>query len=269
MRSFCKKIWGSWSISNQRPQLEKKIVDAFVDAFTAIPSTGSSRGYSGYNSLKELLDFFMKYSKGDDMISYFKQKDVAPKISRKVIELAVETMSRACASHQFDMERLMLLNSLIDAQDSPLLRVMGVDLEEKFWEVLKKAIQRDMPQMTQFTTATYMKQQIDLYKFYMKLVDNFAPDHSTDATRMFGNYTGSGAGSTGGGRSYDRPGAMSATEALKILGLSPGATLPQIKKAHRRLARELHPDLNPNIDQAGKEKFYRVTDAYKSLTATK
>jgi molecular chaperone DnaJ len=47
------------------------------------------------------------------------------------------------------------------------------------------------------------------------------------------------------------------------LGLSRGATSDEIKKAYRRLARELHPDVNP--DPETQEKFKEVTAAYEVL----
>lgn len=48
------------------------------------------------------------------------------------------------------------------------------------------------------------------------------------------------------------------------LGVAPGASLDEIKKAYRRLARELHPDVNP--DPATQEKFKEVTHAYDVLS---
>jgi len=49
-----------------------------------------------------------------------------------------------------------------------------------------------------------------------------------------------------------------------ILGVSENATLTEIKKAYRILARKFHPDMNPAEDAA--EQFIRVTEAYEILT---
>lgn len=50
----------------------------------------------------------------------------------------------------------------------------------------------------------------------------------------------------------------------EVLGVSRDATPDQIKKAYRRLARELHPDVNPGGDAS--ERFKLVTHAYDVLS---
>ncbi|MDN5918823.1 MAG: molecular chaperone DnaJ [Pseudonocardia sp.] len=49
-----------------------------------------------------------------------------------------------------------------------------------------------------------------------------------------------------------------------ILGIESGAGPDEIKRAYRRLARELHPDVNP--DPASQERFREVSTAYEVLT---
>ena len=49
-----------------------------------------------------------------------------------------------------------------------------------------------------------------------------------------------------------------------ILGVSRDADADEIKRAYRRLARELHPDVNP--DPGAQERFRDVSDAYEVLT---
>jgi curved DNA-binding protein CbpA len=49
-----------------------------------------------------------------------------------------------------------------------------------------------------------------------------------------------------------------------LLGVEPGATTEQIKKAYRTLAKQYHPDVNNSPDAA--EKFREITEAYDTLT---
>lgn len=57
---------------------------------------------------------------------------------------------------------------------------------------------------------------------------------------------------------------MNIADSYRLLGLRTGATHEDIKAAYRRLARQLHPDLNPNDDRA-QERFIRITEAYQFL----
>lgn len=50
----------------------------------------------------------------------------------------------------------------------------------------------------------------------------------------------------------------------EVLGVSRTASTDEIKKAYRKLARELHPDVNP--DPSASEKFKLVTHAYEVLS---
>lgn len=50
-----------------------------------------------------------------------------------------------------------------------------------------------------------------------------------------------------------------------VLGLAPGATLADVKRAYRRLARRYHPDINPG-DDAAAAIFRRVAEAYEILS---
>src|SRR5450631_2520918 len=58
---------------------------------------------------------------------------------------------------------------------------------------------------------------------------------------------------------------MAYADYYKILGISKTATEEDIKKAYRKLARKLHPDLNPNDKEAGK-KFQQINEANEVLS---
>ncbi|SFC48759.1 J domain-containing protein [Butyrivibrio sp. YAB3001] len=51
----------------------------------------------------------------------------------------------------------------------------------------------------------------------------------------------------------------------KVLGVNPGASEEEIKKAHRRLAKKYHPDLNPG-DASAAERMNEINAAYDILT---
>jgi hypothetical protein len=53
-----------------------------------------------------------------------------------------------------------------------------------------------------------------------------------------------------------------------LLGVEPDATLAQIKKAYRKLARQHHPDTNPGDPQAA-ARFRQITEAYDTLADPK
>jgi molecular chaperone DnaJ len=55
-----------------------------------------------------------------------------------------------------------------------------------------------------------------------------------------------------------------ATDYYAVLGLPRGASDSDIKRAYRRLARDLHPDVNP--EPGAKERFQEVNRAYQALT---
>ena len=49
-----------------------------------------------------------------------------------------------------------------------------------------------------------------------------------------------------------------------VLGLEPGASVADIKRAYRRLARRYHPGINPG-DRAAEALFRRISEAYETL----
>jgi len=58
---------------------------------------------------------------------------------------------------------------------------------------------------------------------------------------------------------------MSQFDYYQILGVSPGASSEEIKRAYRKLALETHPDRNPN-DAKAEERFKRISEAYGVLS---
>src|SRR5689334_156076 len=50
----------------------------------------------------------------------------------------------------------------------------------------------------------------------------------------------------------------------ELLGLPRGATVIEIKRSYRRLARKYHPDINPG-DNTAEARFREITRAYETL----
>jgi len=57
---------------------------------------------------------------------------------------------------------------------------------------------------------------------------------------------------------------MNLADYYRLLELKSGATREEIKTSYRRLARQYHPDVNPQ-DQQAKEKFIAIKEAYEFL----
>lgn len=58
---------------------------------------------------------------------------------------------------------------------------------------------------------------------------------------------------------------MAFIDYYKVLGVNKNATTDEIKKAYRKLARKLHPDLNPN-DKDAHRKFQEINEANEVLS---
>src|SRR5215468_9582959 len=50
-----------------------------------------------------------------------------------------------------------------------------------------------------------------------------------------------------------------------LLGVEREATLEDIKRAYRKLARRFHPDINPG-DRAAEQRFRQIAEAYETLS---
>ncbi|HEY9621086.1 MAG TPA: J domain-containing protein [Crinalium sp.] len=59
---------------------------------------------------------------------------------------------------------------------------------------------------------------------------------------------------------------MNLADCYRLLGLRTGASYEDIKASYRRLARQYHPDVNPDNPKQAQEKFIQLSEAYRMLT---
>lgn len=57
---------------------------------------------------------------------------------------------------------------------------------------------------------------------------------------------------------------MNLADCYRLLGLRSDASAADVKASYRRLARQYHPDINPD-DRQAHDTFLRITEAYKAL----
>ena len=58
---------------------------------------------------------------------------------------------------------------------------------------------------------------------------------------------------------------MAGKDFYQVLGVPDSASEAEIKKAYRRLAKQYHPDANPDNPQAG-ERFKEISEAHSTLS---
>ncbi len=71
--------------------------------------------------------------------------------------------------------------------------------------------------------------------------------------------------------SVSKKGQVPTQSAHQTLGLNPGATPTEIKRAYRKLIRTYHPDkfvhMGPDYEKAASEKTQLIVEAYRQLQA--
>ena len=204
-------------------------------------------------------------------------------ITRRILESAQSSWSK--------------LTSLVIVDDEPLSHVEGPALQAEL--AARKAAREKAPHAAQDTAigklamanaaaraardraakeraARVHRERDEREKRQRAAADDAFRRMKEQAAR--GGYTsqtsssGGSSSSTGGARRPPRPGSQDAqlAEWYRVLDLSPGADMPQIKAAYRQLMRKYHPDMhagNPQKQKAATELTMRVTSAYNGLVA--
>jgi DnaJ-domain-containing protein 1 len=90
-----------------------------------------------------------------------------------------------------------------------------------------------------------------------------------EGSRGAGRATAAGGGAAGIGAAGIGAADPKRRAALRTLGIDDGAEASDVKRAYRRLARALHPDLQPEVDGERRRllerRFAEVTAAYEAL----
>ena len=61
---------------------------------------------------------------------------------------------------------------------------------------------------------------------------------------------------------------MTKRDHYETLGLERGASPEEIKSAFRKLAKQYHPDINPDNKKTAEEQFKKINEAYEALKDT-
>jgi DnaJ domain len=61
---------------------------------------------------------------------------------------------------------------------------------------------------------------------------------------------------------------MTIEKSYALFGLNPSASVDEIKTIYRQMAKEIHPDLNPD-DPTARDRFYTLNQAYQLLLSTR
>ncbi|RMG40627.1 MAG: J domain-containing protein, partial [Candidatus Dadabacteria bacterium] len=139
----------------------------------------------------------------------------------------------------------------------------GVGFKERFL-ILYKKITGDLYLLLSVLLIPFLFAAWLFVRRYGDLL--FGQDYSEIETRRRLGIEGTPenpAGFRGAGRRGLNPMMQEYQSCLNTLGLSQSADLKSIKGAYRNQVKEVHPDLNQDVDEEGRERFLELTRAYE------
>lgn len=221
------------------------------------------------------------------------------KLSESVNESQANASWNQGQRNSFLMSLLVLSAAVIKAdgktspQEMQTLRKFfsqnfGANAAQEAEEIVQELIRKDFnlyEVCTQVRSCMDYSQRLQLYHYLVQLgacdgltqreIDvievigtyiGLAKEDINSIFAQFGRYNSSNGSNGGNGSSTSY---SNNENNYKILGISPGATDDEVKKAYRKMAIKYHPDkvatLGEEVQKAAEEKFKAISQAYEAI----
>ncbi len=233
------------------------------EPFTGRPS-GQDQGYTHrsrrVNRQEEFLTLFVsavaKLAKADGAVTRSEIKTVEHLFHN--LELSQEAIQRA----------QIIFNQAKDAQydfDAVIARFANLFPESSLRTLLMTALVQVAVADGQVSPEErlLLRRACTILRLYPSIVDHLINEFTRGSQRQQSNHSN---------YSSSRPAADTSESNYALLGLKPGVTQDEIKRAYRKKAMELHPDrvqaqgLPPEMVKLASDQLARVNAAYDALT---
>lgn len=200
-------------------------------------------------------------------------------MSMVILSAAVMRADNKIMKSELDFVKTYLVQQFGDAQAKELIRALR--------EVLKAEVSiRQVCLQIRANMTHPMRLQLLHYLFGVAYADGNAHRGELNTLNTMARYLGisqkdfysinamfGASQGYSGSSSRPRTSKMGVSDAYKILEITSSVTDDQVKKAYRKMAKKYHPDkvasLGPEFQNAAKEKFQKVQQAYEQIKSTR